>query len=236
MIGIYKITNKITNKSYVGQSNDIKRRFQEHCNKGKTSRIPLDQDILQLGSDNFYLEVLEECSVEELNEKETYWITKLNTVNNGYNQNYGGQTNLIGELNPKSKLSEEDIVKIRQAYANHKSQKETYEFYKNKISFNYFQNVWQGKSWTHIMPEVFTLENKEYYKKQNSLGEKSGNAIFSDEEVIKMRQRYVTETAESIFQDYKDKVKYSSLQQILWGRKYSHLPIYSKKKKIWINN
>ena len=30
MIGIYKITNKDTGKSYVGQSNDIERRFKEH--------------------------------------------------------------------------------------------------------------------------------------------------------------------------------------------------------------
>lgn len=30
MIGIYKITNKKTGKSYIGQSNDITRRFKEH--------------------------------------------------------------------------------------------------------------------------------------------------------------------------------------------------------------
>ena len=33
MIGIYKITRKETGKSYIGQSNDIQRRFQEHKNK-----------------------------------------------------------------------------------------------------------------------------------------------------------------------------------------------------------
>ena len=43
MIGIYKITNKLTNKAYVGQSTDIARRFKEHC-------IPLDSDILTFGS------------------------------------------------------------------------------------------------------------------------------------------------------------------------------------------
>lgn len=42
MIGIYKITNLLNNKSYIGQSNNIERRFLEHCSKGKNSRILLD--------------------------------------------------------------------------------------------------------------------------------------------------------------------------------------------------
>lgn len=236
MVGIYKITNKLTNKAYVGQSTDIARRFKEHCTKGETSRIPLDRDILTFGSQNFELEILEECNVDDLNKRETYWITTLDTVNNGYNQNYGGTTSLSGELNPTAKLTEKDVVNIRKAYLEHRSQKEIYELYKDKITFNYFQSVWQGKSWSHIMPEVFTSENKEYYSKKNSLGEKSANAKFTDEEVIIMRKRYVNESAADIFKDYKDRVKYSSLQQILWGRQYKHLPIYSKKTKQWINN
>ena len=137
MVGIYKITNKLTNKIYVGQSNDIARRFKEHCTKGETSRIPLDRDILTFGSQNFELEVLEECSIDILNERETYWITTLDTVNNGYNQNYGGTTSLSGELNPTAKLTEKDVINIRKAYSEHKPQKETYELYKDKITFNY---------------------------------------------------------------------------------------------------
>ena len=42
MIGIYKITKKENGKAYIGQSNNIERRFQEHCQKGEASRIPLD--------------------------------------------------------------------------------------------------------------------------------------------------------------------------------------------------
>ena len=45
MIGIYKITNKINGKIYIGQSNDIYRRFYEHQTKGETSRITVDVNI-----------------------------------------------------------------------------------------------------------------------------------------------------------------------------------------------
>jgi len=59
-----------------------------------------------------------------------------------------------------------------------------YQDYKDIISFGYFQNLWQGRSWSHIMPEVFTEENKKYYIYENSKGEKGSSAKFTDEEVI----------------------------------------------------
>ena len=121
------------------------------------------------------------------------------------------------------------------AYNNHSKQKEVYEKYKDKITFQSFQNLWQGRSWIHIMPEVFTEENKQYYKTEQSKGGKSNTAKFSDEEVIKLRQRYMNESAKEIYQDYKDKITYQALQEILWGRRYKNLPIYKKKEKKWIN-
>ena len=235
MIGIYKITNKLNGKAYVGQSNDIERRFKEHQQKGESSRIPLDVAIQKYGKDNFIYEVIEECSLEELNQKEQYWIATLNTVKNGYNCSEGGEQQSIGENNGRSKLTEEDVKKIRQAYADHKKQKEVYEEYKDIISFGYFQNLWQGRSWKHIMPEVFTKENKEYYIYQNSNGENGSSAQFSNEEVIKIRERYVNESAKQIYEDYQDRVSYQTFQAMLWGRSYKTLPIYKKKEKKWIN-
>lgn len=64
MIGIYKITNKINGKFYIGQSNNINRRFQEHITKGQLSRIPLDIAIQKYGKENFLYETLEECSID----------------------------------------------------------------------------------------------------------------------------------------------------------------------------
>lgn len=235
MIGIYKITNKTNNKAYVGQSNDIKRRFKEHQTCGRRSRIPLSLAIEKYGAENFIYEILEECSIEELNDKETYWITTLQTHLTGYNCNVGGEQASVGEANGRAKLTIEDIKAIRQAYNEHKKQKEVYENYKELVSFNHFQNIWQGRVWPHIMPEVFTEENKKYYIYENSKGANSKIAKFTDEEIIIMRKRYVNESAKVIYEDYKDKISFQSFQQILWGRYYDNLPIYKKKEKKWVN-
>jgi hypothetical protein len=45
------------------------------------------------------------------------------------------------------------------------------------------------------MPEVFTDENKNYYIYQNSNGDKGASAKFTDDEVIEIRKRYVSESA-----------------------------------------
>ena len=236
MIGIYKITEKENPKMfYVGKSNDIERRFKEHKTKTyEQSRIPFDGYIKEKGIDAFTYEILEECSIEELSEREKYWVDKLDAKASG-NKFEGGLRDVVGSHNPNAKLTEEDVKKIRIAYNNHKRQKDVYEEYKNIITFQSFQNVWQGRSWSHIMPEVFTEENKQYYKTEQSKGEQGTGAKFTNEEVINIRKRYVNESAKNIYNDYKDRVSYQTFQQILWGRYYSELPIYKKKEKKWIN-
>lgn len=233
MIGIYKITNKINGKSYIGQSNNIERRFQEHQTKGCLSRIPLDVAIQKYGKENFTYEILEKCDTSKLNERETYWIQYYNTISNGYNCSLGGDQQSFGENNGRSKLTEEDVKEIRLAYAMHKRQKEIYQQFSDKISFNSFQNVWQGRSWSHIMPEVFTEENRHYYIYDNS--KQSPSCRFTADEVIAIRQRYVNEDAKTIYADYKDKISFQGLQEILWGRRYKDLPLYKKREKKWIN-
>lgn len=235
MIGIYKITKISNGKSYIGQSNDIQRRFKEHQQKGASSRIPLDIAIQKYGISAFTYEVLEECPLNKLNEREQYWIAYYDTCNNGYNCSIGGEQQSIGSNNGRAKLTEQDVIKIRMAYANHERQHDVYIQYKDKITFSTFQGVWQGRSWRHIMPEVFTESNKKYYIYENSIGADAASAQFTNEEVITIRQRYVRESAKQIYPDYKDRVSFRSFQQILCGRYYSKLPIYKKKEKKWIN-
>ena len=232
MIGIYKITNKINGKSYIGYSNNIERRFKEHCYKNEQT---IDKAIRKYGADSFAFEVLEECSLSELQEKEKYWISVYNTYYGyGYNEHEGG-VNSVGENNNNAKLTESDVYAIRQAYNNHCQRRIVYEQYAHKITFSGFSKVWDGTSWPHICPEVFTEENKKFYMKEASNGELSNRAILTDEEVIYARQRYVNETAAQIWEDYKDRIQFQTFQQILWGRTYKHLPIYKKKTKEWIN-
>lgn len=79
------------------------------------------------------------------------------------------------------------------------------------------------------------VERRKYYSEQATNGELSPSAIFSDTEVILLRQRYVNETAREIWKDYKDRITYGSIQKLLCGCSYQHLPIYKKKTKEWIN-
>ena len=236
MIGIYKITEiDNPNMFYIGKSNDIKRRFKEHQQKTyEQSRIPFDKYIKEKGIEAFTYEILEECSIEKLSEREKYWTDKFEATKSG-NKFDGGLRDVVGNNNPNKKITENDVIEIRKAYAAHKKQKDVYEFYKDKISFSYFQNLWQGKSWAHIMPEVFTKENKEYYIYQNSNGSNGASAKFTDEEVINIRKRYENESAKQIYQDYNGRVSYQTFQALLWGRSYKNLPIYKKKEKKWIN-
>lgn len=234
MIGIYKITNKINGKSYIGQSNNIERRFQEHQTKGSTSRIPLDIAIKKYGKENFSYEIIEECDISKLNEREAYWIQQYDSIINGYNCSVGGDQQSSGENNGRAKLTETDIIKIRTAYANHEKQKDVYQQFSDKISFNYFQNIWQGRSWSHIMPEVFTDENKHYYIYDNSKYN-SNSSKFTPDEVINIRNRYVNENAKTIYEEYKDRISFQGFQEILWGKRYKDLPLYKKKEKKWIN-
>ena len=83
-IGIYKITNKINGKNYIGQSVHIERRWQEHCLPSARSAIA--KAIQKYGKNNFSFEILEQCTIGELDNREDYYMKKYNSLTpNGYN-------------------------------------------------------------------------------------------------------------------------------------------------------
>ena len=90
MIGIYKITNQVNNKSYIGQSVNIKRRWNDHRSHAYEKKTTLQKAMCKYGIDNFKFEILEECKIKELNDKEKYYIKYYDTYNNGYNETLGG--------------------------------------------------------------------------------------------------------------------------------------------------
>lgn len=72
--GIYKITNLLSGKFYIGQSIDINHRFYEHkIGAGLAHNSAIDEAIKKYGAENFSYEILEECPKEELFSKERYW-------------------------------------------------------------------------------------------------------------------------------------------------------------------
>ena len=95
---IYKITNSINNKIYIGQTrNPIKYRWQHHLWKGlhpekPDTDYPLYRAMRKYGIENFHIEEIENIPNEMLNEKEQYWIKENNSyVPNGYNCDFGGE-------------------------------------------------------------------------------------------------------------------------------------------------
>lgn len=232
MVGIYKITKIENGKSYIGQSNNIERRFAEHKTK---IDIPIEVAIQKYGVSAFSFEVIEECTLDMLDEREKYWISYYNTYKGfGYNCNEGGG-NSRGENNGRTNLTNQEVAYIRECYDLHYRRKEVYEQFKDKISFDAFASIWDGTTWKDIKQEVYTKENKDYYSKHATDGEKSITAKFTNDEVLEMRKRYVKETAKEIYKDFVNRCSFNTLQQILWGRTYKELPIYNKKKKEWIN-
>ena len=92
MAHIYKITNILNDKKYVGKTEkDLESRWKQHLYKA-TSDGPMviSQAIRKYGKENFKFEVIEKCLSEDVNKKESYWIGKLDTFENGYNSTLGG--------------------------------------------------------------------------------------------------------------------------------------------------
>ena len=90
MIGIYKFQNLITNEIYIGQSINLESRFKKHLREWPYGDTKFYKGIQQYGWENFSYEIIEECSQDELNEKEKYWIAYYDSYFNGYNSTPGG--------------------------------------------------------------------------------------------------------------------------------------------------
>ena len=90
---IYKITNLIDDKVYIGQTTKaISKRWKQHI--GSKRPYPISMAIKKYGSETFKVEIIEEChSRQELDEKEAFYIKLHNCISpNGYNLRLGGNT------------------------------------------------------------------------------------------------------------------------------------------------
>lgn len=92
MIGIYRISNRINNKHYIGQSLNIENRWKEHINNISIKDNSIYRALRKYGIDNFEFKIIEECTEDMLNERERYWIEYYDSYNNGYNMTKGGES------------------------------------------------------------------------------------------------------------------------------------------------
>lgn len=169
---IYCYTNNINGKKYVGQTINPEQRYNAHksnCQNPQNKEYDslIHRAFRKYGFDNFKYEILVKDidDINILNELEIYYIKKFNCqVPNGYNIESGGKNSLKPqslehrkkEMWGKAKLSEEEVIELRKAYLNKESPTEIYnQKYKDKLHYNSFLNIWVGKRYGLIMPEVF---------------------------------------------------------------------------------
>lgn len=111
---IYKIVNDINSKIYVGQTiQSLKTRFQKHCNIHDEPHMVIAKAINKYGKEHFKIELIEKipnCTQEQLNNREIYWIAFYDSYKNGYNSTKGGQN--IGTWQKLSEEEEQELVKL----------------------------------------------------------------------------------------------------------------------------
>ena len=91
--GIYVIINVINDKKYIGQSNNISRRWVEHrneLNNNKHGNTYLQASWNKYGAESFVFRVLQYCTPDKLDQLEIAYIKHFDSYRNGYNGTLGG--------------------------------------------------------------------------------------------------------------------------------------------------
>lgn len=181
IIGIYKITNP-KGKVYIGQSFDIAKRFRYYRNLHCKAQKKLFNSLLKYGYLNHNFEIVEECKIEELNEKEIYYINLFQSFNTDKGLNLqGGGSNGIQSDETKLKMSiakkgrivsEETREKLRRANLGKTISAE----YRKKLS-----DANKGKKFTDEHREKMSISAKK--RKSNRKGVK-----LSDEHKAKLSE------------------------------------------------
>ena len=157
MIGIYKITSP-KGRVYIGQSNNIKRRFKEYSKlqncKGQTK---LYNSLLKYGVDNHSFEIIEECEEVLLNERERYYQDLFNVLEFGLN------CKLTTTKDKTGKISKEHKEKLSKRFSG------SGNYFYNK-SFKGELNAFYGKKHSEeTINKYFKGENNGMYGRTGSL-------------------------------------------------------------------
>jgi group I intron endonuclease len=134
MKGIYKITNLINGKVYIGQSERLNEREREHfyrLNRGEHNNEHLQRAFNKHGKDNFIFEIIEET--DELDNREIHWINEYGGINSKLNYN----------LKDPLTMKWSDYTRVKKS--------------KSIIGEN---NPNYGNTWTHEQKDELSLKRK----------------------------------------------------------------------------
>lgn len=200
---IYSYKNLINGKQYIGQTINPRQRYLQHKSsafneKDKEYNSLLHQAFRKYGYENFQYSVLAESNdIDILNELEISLIKKYNTkVPNGYNIEDGGKNcrkpqteqQKIKLMEAHAFLTKQEIVELRMAYKNNESPKKIYdEKYKDRLHYNSFLNIWSGRRYSKIMPEVIETGRRK------KLTEETVKKIREDKEKLNLSYKQLAE-------------------------------------------
>lgn len=89
---IYIIKNNINDKVYIGKTTrDIQTRWKEHLRHYGQGKTILQKAMIKYKIENFYIEEIEECPDEKIDEREQFWVSYFDSFQNGYNLTSGGE-------------------------------------------------------------------------------------------------------------------------------------------------
>jgi group I intron endonuclease len=231
--GIYKIVFP-NGKVYVGQSVDCYDRFQQHYRSSHPEKYSFknERDInlpvhKAMGKyenigNGYTFEILEECTKNQLDVREQYWIQKLHSdiSDNGYNIASGGQETfaLSRERHSQAVLTEKEVNEIKEKIA------------KRKQTFRTIAEEY------HVSPSTITLINKginwhdndrEYPIRKNATNDKiamsthKNNAIFNKREIQQIRAMRNEGSTYSYIQKYfNNRCSLSLISQICSNKIY----------------
>lgn len=124
----------------------------------------------------------------------------------------------------KSKMTYEDIVELREAYATGVDWKTLYPKYKDKVTERTFWDIFTGKQFLLIMPEVFTPENKSKRTSNAHKGEKNSHAKLTEEDVIEIRRIYKEgQLSKKEISKLYPQVSYSTVLDVINYRSWKHI-------------
>ena len=243
---IYKYTNKINGKVYIGQTNNLQKRFNGHKSeafnpKSKGYNLPFHCAIRKYGIKNFIYEVLEEIedgeSQDFINDREIFFIAFYHslTTENGYNLTVGGDGCPKLPLTYEEKLSRsklftgDEIKDIQQRLLNDEEFDDIEEIYKPKLKRPFLVNINTGTN--------FYNPDFNYPLKKNARSKFSQKEIRAIKDRIKSGEKY-----SSIQKDFN--IKSAGFLSMINTGKYFYsnedtYPLCDKNRKagneIWIN-
>lgn len=238
--GIYLVKNLINGHSYIGQSINIRKRFISHHlvdyknPKNECYNTKFYQALRKYGINNFSVQVLELCPQNELDQKEIYYIGKYDTYNQGYNSTLGGQEwsplihseeveqkrkqtlsqtqALMAENHPRAKMSNEEVLSVRQRYINGESINSIYSDYKNRYhNDRTFARIVLGKTYKTV--GLIPTKEEIHYT----------NAKLSANQVKEIRNKYATGQYSYAALGREYGISSSSIKNIIIRKTYQHV-------------